>query len=145
MFWSSTFKAFVMAFAALFPVINPIGSAVLYSRIAQAIDPQERRPIALRIGCNVGIVLIVATWAGTALLQCFGVGIGALRIAGGLVISVQAWHLLADSRGEDATAAAPSAVVATPVPHSADDPVHDRAWLASGGNGDRLIAAGRLP
>ena len=57
--------------------------------------------LAQRIAINSGLVLVVATWAGGMLLSFLGVGIAALRIAGGLVVAEQAWRMLGNGRSGD--------------------------------------------
>ena len=43
----------------------------------------------------------MATWAGSVVLSFLGVGIAALRIAGGLVVAEQAWRVLRDGGSRD--------------------------------------------
>jgi multiple antibiotic resistance protein len=70
------------------------------SRYSAGITRAERSNLARRIAVNAGLVLIIAMWAGTALLSGLGIGIAALRIGGGLVVAAQAWHLLGETSSE---------------------------------------------
>jgi multiple antibiotic resistance protein len=54
----------------------------------------ERTAIARQVGLCSAIVLLVALWSGSAILNFFGVSLGALRCAGGVIIALNAWKLL---------------------------------------------------
>ncbi len=103
--WSPSVAAtsFFSAFAAIFTVSNPISCALIYSQITVDLSRKERIGLARRIAINSALVLVVATWAGSVVLGFLGVGIAALRIAGGLVVAEQAWCMLRDGRGVDCT------------------------------------------
>ena len=96
--WSLAARSFMEAFTAIAPVMNPIGCALLFPQLSVDITHAERIGLAHRIAINAAFALMIAMWAGAALLSVFGIGIGALRIGGGLVVAVQAWHLLGEAR-----------------------------------------------
>ncbi len=95
---SAAATSFLAAFAVIFTVSNPIGCALIYSQITVDLSRRERMELARRIAINSGLVLVVATWAGGAVLSFLGVGIAALRIAGGFVVAEQAWRMLHDGK-----------------------------------------------
>ncbi len=100
--WSSLFGSFVLAFSALFSIVNPIGGALIYSQITADRSHPERVALARKIGLYSTIVMLVSLWAGATVMSFFGITIGALRIAGGLVVAVRAWELLsAPDQNED--------------------------------------------
>ncbi|MGA7324034.1 MAG: MarC family protein [Rhodomicrobium sp.] len=80
-------SSFFAAFAVIFTISNPIGCALIYSQITVDLSREERIGLARRIAINSALVLAVATWAGSMVLSFLGVGIAALRIAGGLVVA----------------------------------------------------------
>ncbi len=88
--------SFLAAFTVIFTVSNPIGCALIYSQITVDLSHKERIGLARRIAINTALVLVVSTWAGGLVLGFLGVGIAALRIAGGLVVAEQAWRMLQD-------------------------------------------------
>jgi multiple antibiotic resistance protein len=92
--WSSAIHSFLLAFPALFSIVNPIGGALIYSHVTADRSHEERQRLAGRIGFYAALVLLVALWGGAYVLNFFGVTLGALRIAGGLVVAVRAWELL---------------------------------------------------
>jgi len=96
--------SFLGAFTALFAVSNPIGCALIYGQMTANLAHRDRAVLSGRIAINAGIVLIAAMWAGGLVLSSFGIMADSLRIAGGLVISAQAWRLLGDE-ARDAPAA----------------------------------------
>ncbi len=80
-FLSVAATSFLAAFAVIFTVSNPIGCALIYSQITLDLSRKERIGLARRIAINSGLVLAIATWAGSIVLSFLGVGIAALRIA----------------------------------------------------------------
>jgi multiple antibiotic resistance protein len=87
-------SAFLLAFPALFSIVNPIGSAFIFNDVTEHLTHGERARVAGRVGFYSLLVMLGALWAGTYILNFFGVTIAALRIAGGAVVALNAWHLL---------------------------------------------------
>jgi small neutral amino acid transporter SnatA (MarC family) len=85
---------FASAFLAIAPIVNPLGCAVLFTQRTARCPRSQRAFLARRIAINAALVLLAAMWAGTALMALLGVELPALRIAGGLVVAVQAWRTL---------------------------------------------------
>jgi multiple antibiotic resistance protein len=94
MFWSAAIKSVLLAFPALFSIVNPIGGALIFHEATADRSPAERAWIAGRVGIYATLVLLGSLLAGTYILNFFGISLAALRIAGGLVIAVKAWELL---------------------------------------------------
>jgi multiple antibiotic resistance protein len=94
MFWAEASRAFLLAFPALFSIVNPVGGALIFREATGDRSPQERAWIAGRVGIYSTLVMLGALWVGTYALSFFGITLAALRIAGGLVIAVKAWELL---------------------------------------------------
>jgi multiple antibiotic resistance protein len=101
--WGSAINSFLLAFPALFSIVNPIGGALIYSQVTADRSHDERTRLALRIGFYSSLVMLVALWGGAYVLNFFGVSLGALRIAGGLVVAVRAWALLSEPEINEAT------------------------------------------
>jgi multiple antibiotic resistance protein len=91
----SILGSFLIAFPALFSIVNPPGGALIYSQVTADRDHPERVRLAWRVALYSAGVMLVAFWAGATLIGFFGVTLGALRIAGGLVVASRAWELLA--------------------------------------------------
>lgn len=88
------FAAFLLAFPALFSIVNPIGSALIFSQVMAHRTHDERTHLARLVGAYSLAVLLVSLWAGSYVLNFFGISLGALRAAGGLLVAIRAWELL---------------------------------------------------
>ena len=86
--------SFLIAFPALFSIVNPPGGALIYHQVTADRGHAERVRLAWRVALYAAAVMLVALWAGASLIGFFGVTLAALRIAGGLVVAARAWELL---------------------------------------------------
>ena len=91
---NATFASFLLAFSALFSIVNPLGGALIYSQVTAQRPRAERVALAWRVAFYSAIVMLTALLAGAPLLGFFGISLSALRIAGGLVVAAHAWELL---------------------------------------------------
>jgi multiple antibiotic resistance protein len=89
--------AFLLGFPALFSVVNPIGGAFVFQTMLDGRSAAERTHSARRVAIYSCCVLLSALWAGSLILDFFGVTLAALRLAGGAVIALNAWQLLSRS------------------------------------------------
>jgi MarC family membrane protein len=87
-------ELFIYLFAALFSVLNPIGTVPIFVGLTQHDEKNERSRISLWTAINVFIILIVSYFIGQYVLTFFGISIDALRIAGGLIIVSSGFSLL---------------------------------------------------
>lgn len=85
---------FLVAFPALFSIVNPIAGAFIFRGATDDRTHLERLILARRVGIYSLLVMLVALWAGSYVLAVFGISLAALRIAGGIVLSLFAWELL---------------------------------------------------
>jgi multiple antibiotic resistance protein len=86
--------AFLLAFPALFSIVNPIGGALIFDSVTTGRSRDDKQKLAVRIAVYAMVVLLASLWLGGYILNFFGVSLSALRIAGGLVVAVRAWSLL---------------------------------------------------
>jgi MarC family membrane protein len=87
-------ELFIYLFAALFSVLNPIGTVPIFVGLTQDDDKKERSRISLWTAINVFVILIISFFLGEYVLSFFGISIEALRIAGGIVIATSGFSLL---------------------------------------------------
>jgi multiple antibiotic resistance protein len=87
-------ELFIYIFAALFSVINPIGTVPIFVGLTQDDDKKERSRIALWTAIDVFLILIISFFIGQYVLDFFGISIDALRIGGGLIIVNSGFSLL---------------------------------------------------
>ena len=92
--FSNGVQSFILAFSALFSIVNPIGAALVFSQVTADRTHAERVVLARRIGFYAALMMLGALWIGAYVLEFFGVTLAALRIAGGLVVATRAWSLL---------------------------------------------------
>ena len=85
---------FIYLFAALFSVLNPIGTVPIFVGLTQFDSKKERSRISLWTAINVFIILLVSFFVGQYVLTFFGISIEALRIAGGIIIVSSGFSLL---------------------------------------------------
>jgi multiple antibiotic resistance protein len=91
-------QTLLLSSSALFSIVNPIGSAVIFSQITAGCTNRERHALARRVAVCAALLLLAALWGGTSLLSLFGIGLPALRLAGGLVMAASAWRLLDEAQ-----------------------------------------------
>lgn len=91
---SDATTSFLLAFSALFSIVNPLGGALIYSRVTADRSHAERVSLAWLVAFYSALVMLTALWAGAPILSFFGISLAALRIAGGIVVCDRAWELL---------------------------------------------------
>jgi len=100
------FKFFGLAFSALLPVINPLGSALVLMGLIGNAPGGVFRNLARRIAINTILFLIAIEMGGTAALSFFGISLPVVQVAGGLTLAAMGWSLLnqgeSDSRRRQA-------------------------------------------
>lgn len=80
--------------AALFPVANPVGAIPVFYSLTAADTPRYRLRLAQKTTLNVIGVLVVFLLAGKLILNFFGLSLGVLQIAGGLIVAHTAWEMV---------------------------------------------------
>lgn len=88
---------FIFVFAALFSVINPLGTIPIFVGLTQEHSNRERLKISFFTSINVMVILTISFFTGRYILQFFGISIDSLRIAGGLIIATSGFALLTGS------------------------------------------------
>jgi multiple antibiotic resistance protein len=85
---------FVLSFSALLPLINPLGSALIFLSLVGQVPVPIYHSLARRIAINTAIFLTVIDLVGATLLRFFGISLPIVQVAGGLVIASIGWSLL---------------------------------------------------
>jgi multiple antibiotic resistance protein len=92
-------QAVAVVFASLFPVLNPIGSAIIMLPFTTDISEDVRRFVAKKVARNTLIVLTAVLALGSHVLAFFGISVPVVQAAGGMVLVSMGWKLLnADDR-----------------------------------------------
>lgn len=85
---------FILVFASLFSVVNPLGAIPVYLALTPSYTSGERNKSALMTSIYVIIILLSFFFFGSYILSFFGISLNSLRIAGGLVIFNSGFGLL---------------------------------------------------
>jgi multiple antibiotic resistance protein len=95
-------NSFLLVYAGLFPIVNPVGSAPIFLGLTRHCTARERSGLAWRVALNGFILLLASLLVGSHVLEFFGITLPVLRIAGGLVVTSFGWHMLqAGKQAED--------------------------------------------
>lgn len=90
-----------IAFIALFPVVNPIGTAFVVMPYFVELRPEEKRAAARRIAFYSFGVCLVTLLVGHWILRLFGLSIPVVQLAGGIMICRMGWqHLSSEDTGK---------------------------------------------
>jgi multiple antibiotic resistance protein len=99
-------NSFLIAFSVLLPLINPLGSALVFLGLAGEAPPHVYRALARRIAINNVVFLAVIELLGATILNFFGISLPIVQLSGGIVIAAMGWSVLnerdaaADSRNK---------------------------------------------
>jgi multiple antibiotic resistance protein len=91
---------FVLSFSALLPLINPLGSALIFLSLVGSAPIPVYHSLARRIAINTVLFLVLIDLVGSALLRFFGISLPIVQVSGGLVIAAIAWSLLNQESNE---------------------------------------------
>jgi multiple antibiotic resistance protein len=94
-------EGILLVFAALFPIVNPLGGAPIFLAMTSAYTPAERALLAWGVAVNSFILLLVSVVTGSYVLEFFGLSVPVVQVAGGLVVSMLGWRLLQDPSALD--------------------------------------------
>ena len=85
---------FLLVLAAIFPIVNPPGAALVFLALTRGARPEIRRMLARRVAVNAFAVLVGSLLLGALILRLYGISIPVLRVAGGFIVAMSGWELL---------------------------------------------------
>ena len=88
------FHFIVAGFAALFPLVNPVGGVAIYASMSSHLDPAEKRKQAIKTAMYIFILLAVFGLLGPLILKGLGLTIPALQLAGGLIVGAAGFGMI---------------------------------------------------
>jgi multiple antibiotic resistance protein len=94
-------SAFLLTFAGLFPIVNPIEAAPFFLALTPGMPTAERTILARKVAINGFALLLGSMVLGPWLLAFFGIELPVVRIAGGLVVTALGWKLLSQESWSD--------------------------------------------
>ena len=84
----------------LFPIVNPLGSALIFLGLTRGYSPEILRSLVVAITINSFLLLIVSILIGSHVLHFFGVSIPVVQVAGGMIVATTGWGLLSQKEGD---------------------------------------------
>ncbi|HWV54106.1 MarC family protein [Pseudorhodoplanes sp.] len=96
-----TLSAFLLVYAGLFPVVNPLGSAPIFLAMTDSCSDQERNRLAATVSINSFWLLLGSMLGGSLILEVFGITVPVVRVAGGLLLATMGWKVLNDGHTGD--------------------------------------------
>jgi multiple antibiotic resistance protein len=79
---------------ALFPIVNPIGTAPLFLTFTRGISGRGRAILSRMIALNGLVLILGSVFVGTHVLAFFGISLPVVQVSGGLVVVAAGWTLL---------------------------------------------------
>jgi len=87
-------KIIPMIFMALFPVVNPIGTALILFGMTRGVDDQTWKSMSRKIAFYSFLFLSFFFFFGSYILKLFGISIPVVQFSGGMVLALMGWQLL---------------------------------------------------
>jgi multiple antibiotic resistance protein len=93
-----------IGFVALFPVVNPVGTAFIVNPYFTSLSREERLSAVKKITFYAFLICTVTLLLGHWILELFGISIPIIQLAGGVMICKIGWESLAsDNEAADTT------------------------------------------
>jgi multiple antibiotic resistance protein len=102
---TAVIEATILVVAALFPIVNPLGSAAIFVNLVGPLAFTTQRLLSRKIAIYSFFLLIGSLLWGVHVLSFFGIAIYAVQIGGGLVVTATGWSLLQKDAGQDKSVA----------------------------------------
>lgn len=93
-------KTFLLAFTALFSIVNPLSSAFIFYSATQDFGTKMRKQLSRWVAIYAFSIVATSLYVGGYVLSFFGISLPVLRVAGGIVIAMSGWRMLS---GPDTT------------------------------------------
>jgi multiple antibiotic resistance protein len=93
-------EATILVVAALFPIVNPLGSAAIFVNLVGPITFKTQLALSQKIAIYSFFLLLCSLLWGVHVLAFFGISIYAVQIGGGLVVAATGWSLLNQDSGQ---------------------------------------------
>jgi multiple antibiotic resistance protein len=87
--------------SALFPLVNPLGSAPIFLAMTPDASHAQRKTLAGRVARNSFFLLLGSMIVGSYVLSFFGVSLPIVQVGGGLVVVSTGWMMLKREDPED--------------------------------------------
>jgi multiple antibiotic resistance protein len=85
---------FLLAFTALFSIVNPLSGAFIFLGATREADPKLRAAISRWVAIYSFAIMAGSLYVGAYVLGFFGISIPVLRVAGGIVVAASGIRML---------------------------------------------------
>ena len=89
-----SFSTFLLAFTALFSIVNPLSGAFIFFGATRELDHKVRAATARWVAIYSFIIVAASLYIGAYVLGFFGVSLPVLRVAGGIIVAAAGWRML---------------------------------------------------
>jgi len=87
---------FLLAFGALFSIVNPLSGAFIFFGATRELEPRARKAVSRWVAIYAFSIVAASLYVGAYVLSFFGISIPVLRVAGGIIISMSGWRMLSE-------------------------------------------------
>jgi multiple antibiotic resistance protein len=86
--------AFLLAFTALFSIVNPLSGAFIFFGATRELDTRARAQVSRWVAIYAFCLIAASLYVGAYVLGFFGVSIPVLRVSGGIIVAAAGWRML---------------------------------------------------
>ncbi len=87
---------FLLAFTALFSIVNPLSGAFIFFGATQGLEPKTRASLSRWVSIYAFSIVAASLYIGAYVLSFFGITIPVLRVAGGIIVALSGWRMLSE-------------------------------------------------
>ena len=87
---------FLLAFTALFSIVNPLSGAFIFFGATQGLDSKVRKQLSRWVAIYAFCIVAASLYIGAYVLSFFGISIPVLRVAGGIIVAMSGWRMLTE-------------------------------------------------
>ena len=98
-YYHSLIHLLFIGIIALFPVVNPVGSAFIVNPYFTNLTRPQKKNAVKKITLYAFSICIVSLFAGHWILELFGISIPVIQLAGGIMICKTGWEFLSTGSG----------------------------------------------
>ncbi|HEX4885827.1 MAG TPA: MarC family protein [Casimicrobiaceae bacterium] len=84
----------LLVFAALFPIVNPVGGAPVFLAMTHGLASSDRAGLARRVAINAFLLVLASMLVGGYVIEFFGLSVPVIQVGGGVLVCSVAWDLL---------------------------------------------------
>ena len=87
---------FLLAFGALFSIVNPLSGAFIFFGATRELEPKTRALVSRWVAIYAFCIVAASLYIGAYVLSFFGITIPVLRVAGGIIVAMTGWRMLTE-------------------------------------------------